>query len=82
VEAIEMHRGREVAYWLPGRDAVVVGDAVLRHGDRAALFPPTWVRDEEVRASAVEAVRKLTQQGPARLLLTHGGPTDPAALQL
>jgi glyoxylase-like metal-dependent hydrolase (beta-lactamase superfamily II) len=77
-----MHRGREVAYWLPGDDWVVLGDAVLRHADRAALFPPTWVRDDDVRSAAIEAVRRLLDRGPARLLLTHGGPTDPALVEL
>lgn len=82
VEAIPMHRIEEVAYWLPGYDAVVVGDTILRHGDRAALCPPTWVRKSETFDAAEEAVRRLMDRGPARLLLTHGGPTDPAALEL
>jgi glyoxylase-like metal-dependent hydrolase (beta-lactamase superfamily II) len=80
VEAIEMHRGREVAYRLPTHDAVVVGDALLRHGDRAALFPPTWVRDDQVLAAAIDAVHRLLERRPGRLLLTHGGPTDSAAV--
>jgi glyoxylase-like metal-dependent hydrolase (beta-lactamase superfamily II) len=82
LEAIPMHRVKEVAYWLPRRDAVVIGDAILGHGDRAALFPPSWVLDEEVRAAAIEAVRQLVERGPTRLLLTHGGPMEPAALEV
>jgi glyoxylase-like metal-dependent hydrolase (beta-lactamase superfamily II) len=82
VEATEMHRAREVAYRLPGGDAVVLGDALLRHDSRTELFPPTWVRDEEVRVAAIEAVKALMESRPARLLLTHGGPTDPSRVEL
>lgn len=81
-EAVPMHRAQEVAYWLPAYDAVVIGDAVLGHDARAALSPPTWVRDQEVRAASMDAVRRLMKRGPDRLLLTHGGPTDPSALEL
>lgn len=82
VEAIPMRRIEEVAYWLPALDAVVVGDTILRHGDRAELCPPTWVRKSETFELAEEAVRRLVERSPKRLLLTHGGPTDPAALSL
>jgi glyoxylase-like metal-dependent hydrolase (beta-lactamase superfamily II) len=82
VEAIPMRRIEEVAYWLPGHDAVVVGDTILRHGDRAELCPPTWVRRSETFAAAEEAARGLAARAPDRLLLTHGGPTDLAALRL
>lgn len=80
VEAIPMRRIEEVAYWLPGHDAVVIGDTILRHGDRAELCPPTWVRKSETFAPAEEAVRRLLERSPKRLLLTHGGPTEPSAL--
>jgi glyoxylase-like metal-dependent hydrolase (beta-lactamase superfamily II) len=82
VEAIHMRRIEEVAYWLPSHDAVVVGDTILGHDDRAEFCPPTWVRKHETFAAAEEAVRGLMKRSPARLLLTHGGPTDPAALQV
>ncbi|HEV3478443.1 MAG TPA: MBL fold metallo-hydrolase [Gaiellaceae bacterium] len=82
VEAIPIHRAQEVAYWLPAQDAAVIGDAILGHGERAGLFPPSWVRDDKVRAAAIEAVRELVDRRPARLLLTHGGPTDPSAVEV
>ena len=82
VEAIPMRRIEEVAYWLPVHQAVVVGDTILGHGDRAALCPPTWVRRSESFEPARAAVRELMERKPARLLLTHGGPTDPKALEL
>jgi glyoxylase-like metal-dependent hydrolase (beta-lactamase superfamily II) len=81
VEAIHMRRLEEVAFWLPSHDSVVVGDTILRHGDRAELCPSTWVRKSETFEPARRAVRELMSRRPSRLLLTHGGPTDPDALQ-
>ena len=77
-----MRRIEEVAYWLPGDNAVVVGDTILRHGELAELCPPTWVRKSETFEPAEEAVRRLVERSPERLLLTHGGPTEPAVLSL
>ncbi|HKY12716.1 MAG TPA: MBL fold metallo-hydrolase [Gaiellaceae bacterium] len=82
VEAVPMRRIEEVAYRLPDHDAVVVGDTILRHGDRAELCPPTWVRQSETFDAAREAGRGLMTRRPSRLLLTHGGPTDPKSLAL
>jgi glyoxylase-like metal-dependent hydrolase (beta-lactamase superfamily II) len=82
VEAVPMRRIEEVAYRLPDHDAVVVGDTILRHGDRAELCPPTWVRQSETLDAAREAGRGLMTWRPSRLLLTHGGPTDPKSLAL
>jgi len=82
VEAVPMRRIEEVAYRLPDHDAVVVGDTILRHGDRAELCPPTWVRQSETFDAAREAGRGLMTWRPSRLLLTHGGPTDPKSLAL
>ena len=81
VEAIPMRRIEEVAYWL-AEDAVVVGDTILGHGDRAALCPETWVRRGETFEPAREAVAGLMARGPSRLLLTHGGPMRPTALEM
>jgi glyoxylase-like metal-dependent hydrolase (beta-lactamase superfamily II) len=82
VEAIHMRRIEEIAFWLPDHNSVVVGDTILGHGDRAALCPPTWVRKNETFEPAKEAVRELMERKPDRLLLTHGGPTDPSALDV
>jgi glyoxylase-like metal-dependent hydrolase (beta-lactamase superfamily II) len=84
IEAIPMPRVAEVAYWLPQHNSVVVGDTILRHGDRATLFPATWVarRKQEIIDAAKQSVRELMERSPDRLLLTHGGPTDPSALEV
>ena len=82
VEAVPMRRIEEVAYWLPSHSAAVVGDTILGHGDGAAMCPATWVRRSETIEPARQAVRELLGRRPERLLLTHGGPKDPAALQV
>jgi glyoxylase-like metal-dependent hydrolase (beta-lactamase superfamily II) len=82
VEAVHMRRIEEVAYWLPKDNSVVVGDTILGHGEGAAMCPATWVRRSETIEPAKEAVRQLLERGPDRLLLTHGGPTDPAKLEV
>jgi glyoxylase-like metal-dependent hydrolase (beta-lactamase superfamily II) len=82
VEAIHMRRIEEIAFWLPAHNSVVVGDTILGHGDRAALCPPTWVRKSETFEPARQAVRELMARKPDRLLLTHGGPMDPSALEV
>jgi glyoxylase-like metal-dependent hydrolase (beta-lactamase superfamily II) len=84
IEAIPMPRVAEVAYWLPQHNSVVVGDTILRHGDRATLFPATWVarRKQEIIDAAKQSVHELMERSPDRLLLTHGGPTDPSALEV
>jgi glyoxylase-like metal-dependent hydrolase (beta-lactamase superfamily II) len=82
VEAIHMRRIEEVAFWLASHNSVVVGDTILGHGDRAALCPPTWVRKLETFEPARQAVGELMERKPDRLLLTHGGPMEPAALEV
>jgi glyoxylase-like metal-dependent hydrolase (beta-lactamase superfamily II) len=83
IEAFPMRRALEVAYWLPQHNSVIFGDTILRHGDRATLFPPTWARrNQEIIDAARRAVRELMERRPDRLLLTHGGPTDPSALEV
>jgi hypothetical protein len=78
-----MPRVQEVAYWLSENNSVVVGDTILRHGERATLFPPTWAhRKQEIIDAAKQSVRAVMERNPDRLLLTHGGPTDPAVLEV
>jgi glyoxylase-like metal-dependent hydrolase (beta-lactamase superfamily II) len=82
VEPVHMRRIEEVAYWISGQNSVVVGDTILGHADGAAMCPPTWVRTSETFEPAKESVRQLLERRPDRLLLTHGGPTDPTTLEV
>jgi hypothetical protein len=81
-EAIPLHNRNEVAFWLPSHKATVIGDTILGGDDRARLCPASWLGKndsmDEVRA-AVDRILKFPEN---RLLLTHGGPTDPDALEV
>jgi glyoxylase-like metal-dependent hydrolase (beta-lactamase superfamily II) len=82
VEAIAMHHMNEAAFWLPGHRALVLGDSVVGDEDHAALSPSSWLRKRETVEEQRASVRRAMERRPRRLLLTHGGPTDPNALKL
>jgi glyoxylase-like metal-dependent hydrolase (beta-lactamase superfamily II) len=82
VEAIPMQRVEEIAYWLPQQRAAAFGDTVLGHGDRADLCPEGWLRPEDSMDEVRAAVRGVLDRRPRRLLLTHGGPYEPGALEV
>jgi glyoxylase-like metal-dependent hydrolase (beta-lactamase superfamily II) len=82
VEALPMHHYEEVAYWLPDHSATVVGDTILGYDGRARLCPPSWLRKEESYDEVRLSVQRLLDYPANRLLLTHGGPTDPSALEV
>jgi hypothetical protein len=74
IEAIDAHRGFEVAYFLPARRTLVAGDVLLgAPGGGARMFPPSWFRGDYEQAR--EAVRRSLLPLPVdHLLLTHGAP--------
>jgi hypothetical protein len=39
-------------------------------------------RKQEIIDAAKQSVHELMERSPDRLLLTHGGPTDPSALEV
>jgi hypothetical protein len=82
VEALAMHHMNEAAFWLPSHRALVLGDSVVGYDGRAELSPSTWLRTRETVEEQRASVQRAMDRDPERLLLTHGGPTDPAALQL
>jgi len=82
VEAIAMHHMNEAAFWLPRHRALLLGDSVIRDGDRAHLSPRSWLRKRESVDEQHASVERALDRNPERLLLTHGGPMDRAALQL
>jgi glyoxylase-like metal-dependent hydrolase (beta-lactamase superfamily II) len=81
-EAIPLHNEGEVAFWLPSHKSTVIGDTILGGDGKARLCPPSWLGKgdsmDEVRA-AVHRVLKFPEN---RLLLTHGGPMEPSALEV
>jgi glyoxylase-like metal-dependent hydrolase (beta-lactamase superfamily II) len=82
VEALPMHHMEEAAYWLPSHNATVVGDTILAHDGRAHLCPPSWLRKQESYDELRRCVQRVLEFPANRLLLTHGGPTDPRALDV
>jgi glyoxylase-like metal-dependent hydrolase (beta-lactamase superfamily II) len=82
VEALPMHHMDEAAYWLPGHKATVLGDTILGHDDRASLLPARWLRKSESYDEVRRSVQRVLKFPATRLLLTHGGPTDPSALEV
>jgi glyoxylase-like metal-dependent hydrolase (beta-lactamase superfamily II) len=82
VEALAMHHMNEAAFWLPGHRALVLGDSVVGYDDRAELSPSSWLRKKETVEEQRASVQRAMERNPDRLLLTHGGPTDPSALEV
>jgi glyoxylase-like metal-dependent hydrolase (beta-lactamase superfamily II) len=82
IEAVAMHHMDEAAFWLPSHKALVLGDSVVGTDERAELSPPSWLRKRETVDEQRASVQRALERGPKRLLLTHGGPIDPAALEL
>ncbi|HEX2287359.1 MAG TPA: hypothetical protein VHH31_01265 [Gaiellaceae bacterium] len=82
VEALPMHSYDEVAYWLPSHSATVVGDTILGYDGSARLCPRSWLRKKESYDEVRRSVQRVLEFPANRLLLTHGGPTDPNAMEV
>ncbi|MDQ3958154.1 MAG: MBL fold metallo-hydrolase [Actinomycetota bacterium] len=82
VEALPMHHMDEVAYWLPAHGSMVVGDTMLGYDGVARLCPASWLRKEESYDEVRRCVQRVLDYPANRLLLTHGGPTDPNAVEV
>lgn len=82
VDGVAMHHMDEAAFWLPSHKALVLGDSVVGTGDRAALSPPSWLRNSETVDEQRSSVQRALERRPVLLLLTHGGPMDPQALEV
>jgi glyoxylase-like metal-dependent hydrolase (beta-lactamase superfamily II) len=81
-EPLPMHHMEEAAFWLPRHKAAVVGDTILARDGAARLCPRTWLRKEESYDEVRRSVQRLLRFPATRLLLTHGGPIDPGAVQV
>lgn len=81
-EAIPLHNRDEVAFWLPSHKATVIGDTILGADGRARLCPSSWLGENDSMDEVRAAVHRILKFPANRLLLTHGGPTDPSALEV
>lgn len=82
IEAVAMHHMDEAAFWIPSHEALLLGDSVVGKDGRAELSPSSWLRKRETVDEQRASVERALERVPKRLLLTHGGPIDPAALEL
>jgi hypothetical protein len=82
VEAIAMHHMNEAAFWLAEHGALLLGDSVVGANGAAALCPRSWLRKQESVGEQRASVERALSRRPKLLLLTHGGPTDPNALEV
>jgi glyoxylase-like metal-dependent hydrolase (beta-lactamase superfamily II) len=79
----EVFPGREpndTVLWIESRRAVVSGDSLVNFGQDVEI-PLQWLRDGVTREQVVEGLRPLLELPVEHVLLTHGGPTDRAALE-
>lgn len=81
-EAIPLHSNNEVAFWLPSHDSTVIGDVILGSDGQARLHPPSWLDKGDSMDEVRAAIHRVLKFPANRLLLTHGGPTDPSALEV
>jgi glyoxylase-like metal-dependent hydrolase (beta-lactamase superfamily II) len=81
-EAVPLHNRDEVAFWLPSHKATVIGDTILGDDGRAHLCPASWLGENDSMDEVRAAVHRILKFPANRLLLTHGGPTDPGALDV
>lgn len=82
VEALPMRHVEEVAFWLPTQRAAVIGDTILGRDGSARLLPRSWIRETDSYDEVRGAVHSVLKFPSKRLLLTHGGPTEPSALEV
>jgi hypothetical protein len=66
--------------WVESRRAVVVGDTLPDFGDGLRINP-RWLGPDVTREQVVEGLRPLLERPVERVLATHGGPFDRAALE-
>jgi hypothetical protein len=81
-EAIPVHNRNEVAFWLPSHKATVIGDTILGDDGSARLCPASWLGKNDSMDEVRAAVHRILKFPENRLLLTHGGPTEPGALEV
>jgi hypothetical protein len=81
-QAASRHHLDEAAFWLPGHEALLLGDSVLGYDDGVRLCPESWGRKDESREELRASVERALERGPRLLLLTHGGPRQSSEASL
>ena len=66
---------------IPVAQLRIMFDTILGYDGVARLCPPSWLRKTESYDEVRRLVQRVLEFPANRLLLTHGGPTDPSAFE-
>jgi glyoxylase-like metal-dependent hydrolase (beta-lactamase superfamily II) len=80
VEAFAGREHNDMVLWIENVNTVISGDTLVDFG-RGLEIPEQWLREGVTRAQVVDQLRPLLEKPVERVLPTHGGPTDRAALE-
>jgi glyoxylase-like metal-dependent hydrolase (beta-lactamase superfamily II) len=80
IEAYPGHRPNDMLLWIPSHQAVLSGDTIVDFG-QGIQINERWLRWDITLENVIERLRSLLDLPIEHLLLTHGGPTDRAALE-
>jgi hypothetical protein len=74
VQGFETGRPNELAYWIPVRRTLVVGDVLVGADGGVRLCPDSWYAAPEGPGRARDGLRALLDLPADRLLVSHGAP--------
>ena len=81
---VEAFPGREpdneFVLWIEDYRAIIAGDTLVDFGE-GLVIPPEWLREAMPREQVAAGLRPLLDLPVEHVLLTHGTPTDRAALE-
>jgi glyoxylase-like metal-dependent hydrolase (beta-lactamase superfamily II) len=81
IEAFPGHKRNDLVLWIEPKRAVLAGDTLVDFGSGLEMNE-RWLADVgATRERVAEGLRPLLDHPVEHVLLTHGGPTDRAALE-
>jgi glyoxylase-like metal-dependent hydrolase (beta-lactamase superfamily II) len=80
IETFPGHKQNDLVLWIEGKRAVVSGDTFVDFGHGLEVNE-RWLQPRVTREHVVERLRPLLELPVELVLLTHGGPTERAALE-
>jgi glyoxylase-like metal-dependent hydrolase (beta-lactamase superfamily II) len=73
IRVIDVERTDEIALWLPGQQALLFGDAMLRRETgELRVCPESWLQPDGGRARLTAVLRGLTSLPVEHVLVSHG----------
>ena len=70
----------DLVLWVGSRGAIVAGDSLIDRGNGLEI-PEDWLDRDLTREQVVQGLQPLLDRPVERVLATHGGPMDRAALE-